>query len=87
MATVNTLDRTQQPLGYADTKETSEHLERYDSDEKAPSYGEAEAAPVGGANNLDVGFAPEEVKRITKKIDWRLIPVLSMMYAISLIDR
>lgn len=37
--------------------------------------------------DLDEGFDPAEVKRVTKKIDRRLIPVLSMMYAISLIDR
>lgn len=79
--TVNTLDKDQKPMEYVESK----HLERYDSDEKTPSV--TEAAPVGGANNLDVGFAASEVKRITKKIDFRLIPVLSMMYAISLIDR
>lgn len=41
----------------------------------------------GGANDLDAGFAPEAVKRITRKIDYRIIPVLSMGYLISLIDR
>jgi hypothetical protein len=37
--------------------------------------------------DIDYGFEAAEVKRITKKVDRRLIPVLSMMYAISLIDR
>lgn len=82
--TVSTLDRDQKPLD-AHVENQNGPLDRYDSEEKAPSS--LEADPVGGANNLDVGFAPEEVKRITKKIDFRLIPVLSMMYAISLIDR
>ncbi|KLT43898.1 MFS general substrate transporter [Cutaneotrichosporon oleaginosum] len=29
----------------------------------------------------------ENVKRVTRKVDWRLIPMLILMYAISLIDR
>jgi hypothetical protein len=37
--------------------------------------------------SIDHGFDPEEVKRVTRKVDRRLIPVLSLMYAISLIDR
>lgn len=37
--------------------------------------------------DIDYGFEAAEVKRITKKVDRRLIPVLSMMYGISLIDR
>lgn len=89
MATVNTLEKDQNTSAYlADVKDTGDaaHFERYDSDEqKTPSS--LEAAPIGGSRHLDAGFLPEEVKRITRKIDWRLIPTLSMMYAISLIDR
>ena len=41
-----------------------------------------EAAPPN-----DEHFSPAEVRRVTRKVDWRLIPVLSLMYCISLIDR
>lgn len=37
--------------------------------------------------DIDEGFDPAEVKRVTRKVDWRLIPMLILMYAISLIDR
>jgi hypothetical protein len=37
--------------------------------------------------NIDEGFDPHEIKRIVRKIDYRLIPILSAMYCISLIDR
>ncbi|BEI80882.1 hypothetical protein CcaverHIS002_0200420 [Cutaneotrichosporon cavernicola] len=37
--------------------------------------------------DIDEGFDPDEVKRVTRKVDWRLIPMLVLMYAISLIDR
>lgn len=37
--------------------------------------------------DIDRGFSPELVKRTVRKIDWRLIPILSAVYTISLIDR
>lgn len=37
--------------------------------------------------NIDEGFDLKEVKRITRKIDLRLVPILSAMYSVSLIDR
>ncbi|GMK56332.1 hypothetical protein CspeluHIS016_0301720 [Cutaneotrichosporon spelunceum] len=37
--------------------------------------------------DIDEGFDPAEVKRVVRKVDWRLIPMLILMYAISLIDR
>ncbi len=37
--------------------------------------------------DIDDGFDPADVKRVTRKVDWRLIPMLILMYAISLIDR
>lgn len=42
---------------------------------------------ASGVVDIDEGFDAGVVKALTKKIDRRLIPVLSMMYAISLIDR
>ncbi|KAL1405766.1 hypothetical protein Q8F55_007439 [Vanrija albida] len=38
-------------------------------------------------HDIDAGLDPAEVKRITRKIDFRLIPMLIAMYSISLIDR
>lgn len=37
--------------------------------------------------NIDEGFDPKEVKRIVRKVDLHLIPILAAMYCISLIDR
>jgi hypothetical protein len=37
--------------------------------------------------DIDEGFDPAEVKRTMRKVDWNLIPILSAMYCISLIDR
>jgi len=37
--------------------------------------------------DIDDGFDPAFVKRTMRKVDWRLIPVLSAMYCVSLIDR
>lgn len=37
--------------------------------------------------DIDEGFDPAEVKKLTRRIDFRLIPVLASMYAISLVDR
>jgi hypothetical protein len=36
---------------------------------------------------VDYGFDPVMLKKIVRKIDLRLIPILSAMYCISLIDR
>lgn len=37
--------------------------------------------------DIDEGYDPAFIKRVTRKIDLRLIPILSLMYCISLIDR
>jgi len=50
-----------------------------------PSSAEAGSRPHH--HDIDAGFDPEFVKRVTRKVDWRLIPVLTCMYAVSLIDR
>lgn len=39
------------------------------------------------AVDIDEGLDPDAVKKLTRRIDFRLIPVLASMYAISLIDR
>lgn len=37
--------------------------------------------------DIDEGFDPKEVRRIVRKVDLHLIPILAAMYCISLIDR
>ncbi|GMK56054.1 hypothetical protein CspeluHIS016_0211100 [Cutaneotrichosporon spelunceum] len=37
--------------------------------------------------DVDEGFDPKTIKRITRRIDWRLLPILGAMYTISQIDR
>lgn len=37
--------------------------------------------------SIDEGYDPQEVSRTVRKVDLRLIPILSAMYCISLIDR
>jgi len=32
-------------------------------------------------------FTPHEQKRILRKVDWRLVPLLSFLYLVSFIDR
>lgn len=32
-------------------------------------------------------FTPEEQKKILRKVDWRLVPLLSFLYLVSFIDR
>lgn len=59
-----------------------EHVEQVEyADEKADPEAVREVA------SIDEGMDPVAVKKLTRKIDFRLIPVLSAMYAISLIDR
>jgi len=37
--------------------------------------------------DIDEGFDPKVIKKLVRKIDWHIIPILSAMYCISLIDR
>jgi hypothetical protein len=37
--------------------------------------------------DIDAGFDAAFVKRTIRKIDWRMIPILSAMYCVSLMDR
>lgn len=65
-------------------KNDATHVEYHDD---SPSALEKAAPQTAMMSDIDEGFDPVAVKKLTKKIDRRLIPVLSMMYAISLIDR
>lgn len=44
-------------------------------------------AGLGGPKDIDYGYDKHEIKHVTRKVDRRLIPVLSLLYCISFIDR
>ncbi|KAH0522978.1 hypothetical protein TsFJ059_008039 [Trichoderma semiorbis] len=48
---------------------------------------EKERPSIEQAENYQVSFTPEEQKRILRKVDWRLVPLLSFLYLVSFIDR
>ena len=43
--------------------------------------------PATGSNNTDYAFDQVEEKRLIRKVDWRLLPILGALYSIALIDR
>lgn len=47
----------------------------------------AEEEPQQMKVPVDSGFDPEYLRKTIRKIDWRLVPFLSALYSISLIDR
>lgn len=60
-----------------------QHVEYADIEHKADD--DAEHGHLNA--NIDEGFDPAFVTRTTRKVDWRLIPILTAMYCVSLIDR
>lgn len=40
-----------------------------------------------GSNSTDYAFDQVEEKRLIRKVDWRLLPILGALYSIALIDR
>jgi hypothetical protein len=62
--------------------ETNAYADNGSDHEKGDTHSEE-----GIQKDIDAGIDPDYLKRLQRKIDWRLIPVLSLMYAISLIDR
>ena len=64
------------------THEKAFHHE-YDQDNSIPDNNES----TRHYDNIDEGFDPHQVKQIMRRVDIRLIPILSLMYCISLIDR
>lgn len=70
-------------------------LDRFDSVEKKESitHNEYAASDPSGLEGQDVkvdidhGIDPTVLKRIIRKVDWRLVPTLAAMYCVSLIDR
>lgn len=41
---------------------------------------------IYGQEDIEV-FTAKEQSRIIRKVDWRLVPVLGILYAVSLVDR
>jgi hypothetical protein len=48
---------------------------------KSSATGEAEAQVAGGA------YDEAEAQRVLRKVDWRLVPILSLLYLVAFIDR
>jgi hypothetical protein len=40
-----------------------------------------------GPKDIDEGFDPAVVKKLIRRCDWRVVPILSAMYYVSLVDR
>lgn len=70
-------------------------LDRFDSVEKKESithneYAASDPSALEGQDakiDIDHGIDPTVLKRIIRKVDWRLVPTLAAMYCVSLIDR
>lgn len=67
------------------TKQATE-VEHRPSIDKTDAFVETKDVEAG-FTDIDDGFDPALIKRTVRKADWRLIPMLSAMYCISLIDR
>jgi hypothetical protein len=48
---------------------------------KSSATDEAEAQVAGGA------YDEAEAERVLRKVDWRLVPILSLLYLVAFIDR
>lgn len=67
-------------------QEPRAHTDSFPADDKYDA--EASRVPEGAIQaDIDEGFDQRDIKRVMRKIDWRLIPVLSAMYCVSLADR
>lgn len=73
------------------TQETKESNLKYGDRTPTPVDSQAEGVDylegVDRKVHPDEGFDPAEIKRIRRKIDWRLVPPLAALYMMSLIDR
>ena len=48
---------------------------------------EAYSPPATDSNVADYAYDQIEEKRLIRKVDWRLLPILGALYSIALIDR
>ncbi|BEI82241.1 hypothetical protein CcaverHIS002_0301090 [Cutaneotrichosporon cavernicola] len=69
------------------SKEEIRHVE-HTNEKYSPDEGQhVEARNDAGEVDIDAGYDPADVKRVMRKIDFRLIPILTMMYLVSAMDR
>ena len=59
------------------------HDEYKDGQEEKETY----SPPATHSNATEYEFDQVEEKRLIRKIDWRLLPILGALYSIALIDR
>jgi len=71
----------QEAMGHEDKLE---YGHKANSDELS---GEELATVDKGYTDVDLHMSPEEERRILKKIDYRLVPILSLLYLVAFIDR
>lgn len=70
------------------SKEEIRHIESHHEKDYLDTIPHMEGVIASGDDvDIDEGFDPEFVKRTMRKVDWRLIPILSLMYLVSAMDR
>lgn len=70
------------------SKEEIRHIESHNEKDYLDTVPHMEGVIASGDDvDIDEGFDPEFVKRTMRKVDWRLIPILSLMYLVSAMDR
>ncbi|KAI1608295.1 major facilitator superfamily domain-containing protein [Exophiala viscosa] len=59
-----------------------------ESDEKHHGIADSEIDAHGGLRTVELGLAPsQEQTRILRKVDYRLVPLLALLYLVAFIDR
>ena len=61
--------------------------EKLQMGQETPKLDCVEEAPVADAINTETLYDATEVKKILRKIDWRVLPMLTLLYILSFIDR
>jgi len=82
---VNPLAEAQHDLK-ADDKCEVDHVEIASVNDRDTEKGISDKG-INEKADIDEGFDPVVVKKLIRRVDWRLIPTLIAMFAISLIDR
>lgn len=63
---------------------TTAHLERYETHVSPDEQGEFRKNSVSGAF---IPPTPEEEAAVIRKLDWRLLPFVLVLYSLSILDR
>lgn len=56
-------------------------------DYRAKELEEARHAEINGATAAAQGIDPEMEKRVVRKLDWNLVPLVMVLYLLSFLDR